>query len=359
MEREAEIAQELADIEAEKEKNEEKREENLEKINKQIEIQKQKLEEVGLNTKESTRLALENKLKELELAKEKLETDGVTIEQAKKLAELEKESLRLAEEKKLVQENAQSQEFLDAELEYSKLGKTGKILADADRKKAEAEAEYQAEKKKLEDKLAINKIFEDLNKADKMLTQQELNEWMESEEVKKMDLENQRYLRKLAEEKIEHTRQKEEIIKMQTEIADETIKLQNRVNEVMKHNISGLKDEYKDLIKEIQTAITEQQRLIALRNQSRGSGGGTGFADGGYTGDGGKYEEAGVVHKGEYVVPQEMLANFPNLMPTLENIRTGGNTQNFTENKTIDVGGIVLNDKVDLELFFERERWKM
>lgn len=29
-----------------------------------------------------------------------------------------------------------------------------------------------------------------------------------------------------------------------------------------------------------------------------------GFADGGYTGDGGKYEPAGIVHKGEYVVPQ-------------------------------------------------------
>jgi hypothetical protein len=31
----------------------------------------------------------------------------------------------------------------------------------------------------------------------------------------------------------------------------------------------------------------------------------TGFADGGYTGDGGKYEEAGVVHKGEFVIDKE------------------------------------------------------
>jgi hypothetical protein len=30
-----------------------------------------------------------------------------------------------------------------------------------------------------------------------------------------------------------------------------------------------------------------------------------GFADGGYTGDGGKYEEAGVVHKGEFVIDKE------------------------------------------------------
>lgn len=33
----------------------------------------------------------------------------------------------------------------------------------------------------------------------------------------------------------------------------------------------------------------------------------TGFADGGYTGAGGKYEPAGIVHRGEYVVPKEQV----------------------------------------------------
>lgn len=35
----------------------------------------------------------------------------------------------------------------------------------------------------------------------------------------------------------------------------------------------------------------------------------SGFAEGGYTGDGGKYEAAGVVHKGEYVMTAEMVRN--------------------------------------------------
>jgi len=35
---------------------------------------------------------------------------------------------------------------------------------------------------------------------------------------------------------------------------------------------------------------------------------GVGFADGGYTGAGGKYEPAGVVHRGEYVLPQEVVS---------------------------------------------------
>lgn len=34
------------------------------------------------------------------------------------------------------------------------------------------------------------------------------------------------------------------------------------------------------------------------------------FAQGGYTGDGGKYEEAGTVHKGEFVIPQEAVSRY-------------------------------------------------
>jgi hypothetical protein len=51
-----------------------------------------------------------------------------------------------------------------------------------------------------------------------------------------------------------------------------------------------------------------------------------GFAEGGYTGDGGKYEPAGVVHKGEYVVPQSV--NFSSAaqphIQALESMRVKG-----------------------------------
>ncbi|WP_019399098.1 phage tail length tape measure family protein [Pseudoxanthomonas sp. GW2] len=39
-------------------------------------------------------------------------------------------------------------------------------------------------------------------------------------------------------------------------------------------------------------------------------GAATGFADGGYTGPGGKYAVAGVVHRGEYVMPQETVRHY-------------------------------------------------
>lgn len=48
------------------------------------------------------------------------------------------------------------------------------------------------------------------------------------------------------------------------------------------------------------------------------------FAEGGYTGDGGKYEPAGIVHRGEYVTPKHIVnspAAQPHLM-ALENMRT-------------------------------------
>lgn len=45
-----------------------------------------------------------------------------------------------------------------------------------------------------------------------------------------------------------------------------------------------------------------------------------GFAEGGYTGDGGKYEPAGIVHKGEYVMPKKQTAQY---RPLLERMQKG------------------------------------
>lgn len=53
---------------------------------------------------------------------------------------------------------------------------------------------------------------------------------------------------------------------------------------------------------------------------------GIGFAEGGYTGDGGKYQVAGVVHKGEYVAPKNVVSS-PAARPhisALENMRVRG-----------------------------------
>ncbi len=49
-----------------------------------------------------------------------------------------------------------------------------------------------------------------------------------------------------------------------------------------------------------------------------------GFADGGYTGSGGKYEPAGIVHKNEYVVPMELVPRFAPEIQRIETARVSG-----------------------------------
>ena len=49
-----------------------------------------------------------------------------------------------------------------------------------------------------------------------------------------------------------------------------------------------------------------------------------GFSSGGFTGNGGKYQPAGIVHAGEYVVPKWMVNKYPELIGSLENKRKKG-----------------------------------
>jgi len=85
-----------------------------------------------------------------------------------------------------------------------------------------------------------------------------------------------------------------------------------------------------------------------------GSSGGT-YANGGFTGYGGKYDAAGIVHKGEYVIPQEgspvvMSPRVERLLENIHNELTGihadggnsiinlyGNGLNKAVNKTLDL----------------------
>lgn len=49
-----------------------------------------------------------------------------------------------------------------------------------------------------------------------------------------------------------------------------------------------------------------------------------GFAGGGYTGGGSTFDVAGVVHKGEYVIPQWMVRKYPDTIKSLDSVRTRG-----------------------------------
>lgn len=68
------------------------------------------------------------------------------------------------------------------------------------------------------------------------------------------------------------------------------------------------------------------------------------FADGGFTGRGGKYDAAGIVHKGEYVLPKEMVNQSTGLPKAGV---TGGAT---TVNNTFNLSGIMASGKSDLRI---------
>lgn len=68
-------------------------------------------------------------------------------------------------------------------------------------------------------------------------------------------------------------------------------------------------------------AIATASQVAVIKSQ--------GFADGGHTGQGGKYEVAGTVHKGEYVIPQEGVNN-PALRPFIDMIEAQRQNQSLS-----------------------------
>lgn len=70
--------------------------------------------------------------------------------------------------------------------------------------------------------------------------------------------------------------------------------------------------------------LTPRKDVEAIKKgQGKAYGGYAGFDVGGYTGHGAKFEEAGIVHKGEYVIPQWMVQQNPDMVQGLERTRRG------------------------------------
>lgn len=80
------------------------------------------------------------------------------------------------------------------------------------------------------------------------------------------------------------------------------------------------------------------------------------FATGGFTGRGGKYDEAGIVHRGEYVLPQSMVnqsTGLPNAQ-AMDSFGSGSTTSNSnTYNITIPITGAIVTSPQDQRKFAE------
>ena len=88
----------------------------------------------------------------------------------------------------------------------------------------------------------------------------------------------------------------------------------NGMSDSLTNFITTGKADFSSLAKSILSDLTSMIVKMALFNAMKSAFGGTsfgrflGFAGGGYTGDGGKYTPAGVVHRGEYVITKEATA---------------------------------------------------
>ena len=93
---------------------------------------------------------------------------------------------------------------------------------------------------------------------------------------------------------------------------------------VQQANILAKRDEIKNQTLEGSggsgsSGINEGSSESAITIRPEYQAGGRGYSDGGYTGDGGVHEPAGIVHKGEYVVSQAELRN-PSVVPMVRAI---------------------------------------
>jgi hypothetical protein len=180
--------------------------------------------------------------------------------------------------------------------------------------------------KVLEREQAIYEYFQNRTQ----FTQLQFEEAKKSADYLSLQGEEKNLFDKLANELIQLTLQRDKKIALEQEIATAAINLSNQVTDVQMKNIAKLKLEYRELIASINSAIEAQRSLDSAKS------GGVGFADGGYTGDGTKYDVAGAVHKGEYVLSQSMLGKMPGIIPALESVRNGG-SQSFDQSRKVEI----------------------
>lgn len=349
-EREKELFEEMEDIQSKAFTDEDKRIDQIAKINKQIEVQEKKVLEITNKTKESTKQSLKDKLEDLKITKEKLETTNQDLDEIEKLVELEKERKQILEEQWFIIANTTEAQRKEAE-RVALLSEAEKIKENAQFEIAEQQRVFDEEKKRIESLQRINKVFLDLKKLD----QESLNKLLEDERFKQFTQEEQELVLKLAREKIQLTAQKDAIISQQREIAETTIALSNSATAIQMSNIISLENEYANLISQINTAISRQRSLNALKGWS------TWFASGWFTWSWWANEVAWVVHKWEWVAPKWMVNSMKPLFDNLENSRSKWfadgwftNTTNKTQNNNITVNGWV-----DLRWFIDYAKWKL
>lgn len=233
------------------------------------------------------------------------------------------------------------------------------IEAEKNAKIAAEQAVYEEKKKQLENLEKITKVFtltEDLTKNQMQNLKKQLEGRFSGEEEQKL-------IQKLFDERMQLMQVEQEQRDSASRVDQYKTELITKYREMESDMIKQATAEYQQLIDQIKNAINLANQLRSINS----SGPKAGFAEGWYTGDGGKYEEAGVVHKGEYVIPQDVLkqvrSSMPDMIWMLEGMRTGGGSkvtrQSFDQSRHVNVTGpVTVQNPFDLQRALSTLAWR-
>lgn len=295
---------------------------------------------------------------ELKKIQQELETatseyDRERLKEKQAILEVLKEQLTVEQSLKAINGSVDKlgldQSVIDKEKKRAELNPEEKAIYDFEQQQKKKQEEFEKEKKRMEREMEIYKFFQD----QKFASSAEVQKLISDENLKNYSLEEQELILKLGRERIQLEQQKEEKIRLEEDVHKKFNQLSNDTTNLQIKNLGKLKNEYRSLIAQIETALAKQAQLR----------GGRGFAIGGFTGSGANSEIAGVVHKNERVAPAWMTSKFADTFNQLEKIRTRGfaqggfttdNSRHIEQNNTINVQSVF-----DAEEFLDRQRRKL
>lgn len=280
-------------------------------------------------------------------------TDEARLRLKIEIIEKVKEQLELEEQlKKATEASNKIDQKIEDEKKRSEMTAEERAIYDFEQQKKKKEEEFNEKKNQMEREMKIYDFFQNA----KFKSSAEVGTLISEDNLKNYSIEERELILKLARERIQLEQQREEKLALEQDLHKKVMQLSNDTTSLQLTNLWKLKTEYRTLISQIETAISKQRQLNALRSSG-------GFSAGGFTGLGANDEVAGVVHKNERVAPAWMTSQFSGVFKSLENIRTRGfqewgfttdNSRHIEQNNTINVQNVF-----DMEEFLERQRWKL
>ena len=280
-------------------------------------------------------------------------TDEARLRLKIEIIEKVKEQLELEEQlKKATEASNKIDHKIEDEKKRSEMTAEERAIYDFEQQQKKKEEEFNEKKNQMEREMKIYDFFQNA----KFKSSAEVGTLISEDNLKNYSIEERELILKLARERIQLEQQREEKLALEQDLHKKVMQLSNDTTSLQLTNLWKLKTEYRTLISQIETAISKQRQLNALRSSG-------GFSAGGFTGLGANDEVAGVVHKNERVAPAWMTSQFSGVFKSLENIRTRGfqewgfttdNSRHIEQNNTINVQNVF-----DMEEFLERQRWKL